>query len=261
MSLGDSEFAHIKEVFCSVQGEGPYVGTRQAFVRFSGCNLSCEYCDTDIASSEVCNYEKVEGSSIFEKIPNPVSTEKLEAMLRPFIKLHSISLTGGEPLLHADFIKNLDLPFPLYLESNMTLPEQAKKISEKVKYVAGDFKLPEAILGFCPETSETHVENTIHVKNTIECFKLLRKNSSRDCFCKLVIGRNTKFETVMLAAEAVADYVSCIILQPETPVGSAARTQQPGQAYVQKMLKLQKSLLELTDTRIIPQTHRMWGCL
>ncbi len=98
----------------------------------------------------ICNYEKVEGSGVFEKIPNPVSVEKLEAMLQPFKKLHSISLTGGEPLLHADFIKNLDLSFPLYLESNMTLPEQAKKISEKVTYVAGDFKLPEAIRDFVP---------------------------------------------------------------------------------------------------------------
>ncbi len=221
MSYADSEFAPVKEVFCSVQGEGPYVGTRQAFVRFSGCNLSCEYCDTDFANSDACNYEKVEGSSIFEKIPNPVSIEKLEAMLQPFKKLHSISLTGGEPLLHADFIKNLDLSFPLYLESNMTLPEQAKKICEKVTYVAGDFKLPEAIRGFCPETSKTG--KTPHVENTIECFKLLRNNSSRDCFCKIVVGRNTKFEIVMPAAEAIADYVSCIILQPETPAGSAAR--------------------------------------
>jgi 7-carboxy-7-deazaguanine synthase len=255
MSYADSEFAPVKEVFCSVQGEGPYVGTRQAFVRFSGCNLSCEYCDTDFANSDACNYEKVAGSGIFEKIPNPVSIEKLEAMLQPFKKLHSISLTGGEPLLHADFIKNLDLSFPLYLESNMTLPQQAKKICEKVTYVAGDFKLPEAIRGSCPETSETHVENTI------ECFKLLRSNSSRDCFCKIVVSRNTKFEIVMPAAEAIADYVSCIILQPETPPGSAARDQHTGQAYVQKILKLQRSLLELTDTRIIPQTHRMWGCL
>jgi organic radical activating enzyme len=255
MISSDSEFAPIKEVFCSVQGEGPYVGRRQAFIRFSGCNLSCEYCDTNFANSDTCNYEKVEGSGIFEKIPNPVSVEKLQAILHPFKKLHSISLTGGEPLLHASFITNLDLSFPLYLESNMTLPEQAKKICEKVTYVAGDFKLPEAVLGFCPDTSETHVENTI------ECFKLLRKNSSRDCFCKIVVGRNTKFEIVMPAAEAVADYVSCIILQPETPAGSAAMTRRSSQAYVQKILKLQRSLLELTDTRIIPQTHRMWGCL
>jgi 7-carboxy-7-deazaguanine synthase len=255
MSSPDQIFAHIKEVFCSVQGEGPYVGTRQAFVRFSGCNLSCNYCDTDFASSLVCNYEKVEGSSTFEKIPNHVSVEKLEAMLQPFEKLHSVSLTGGEPLLHADFIEKLNLSSPLYLESNMTLPKQARKIREKVTYVAGDFKLPEAIQNICPETREVHVENTI------ECFRLLRKNDSRDCFCKIVVSRDTKPETVILAAEAVATYVSCVILQPETPTGSAAMTQHFTQTSVQKILELQKSLLELTDTRIIPQTHRMWGCL
>lgn len=255
MLSANSEFAPIKEVFCSVQGEGPYVGRRQAFVRFSGCNLSCEYCDTNYESSDACNYEKVEGSSVFEKIPNPVSIEKLEAMLRPFKKLHSISLTGGEPLLHADFIKNLDLSFPLYLESNMTLPEQAKKICENITYVAGDFKLPEAVFSLCPETSE------IHVENTIECFKLLRKKSARDCFCKIVVGRSTESEIVMSAAEAIVDFVSCIVLQPETPPGSMAKAHPPNQAYIQKMLELQRNLLELTDTLIIPQTHRMWGCL
>ncbi|MDQ1254453.1 MAG: 7-carboxy-7-deazaguanine synthase [Euryarchaeota archaeon] len=249
-----SEFSSVKEVFCSVQGEGPYVGTRQAFVRFSGCNLSCEYCDTDFANSAACNYENAEGSGIFEKIPNPVSIEKLEAMLQPFEKLHSISLTGGEPLLHANFIKNLDLSYPLYLETNMTMPEQAKIICDKVAYVAGDFKLPEAIGRFCPEILETHVENTI------ECFKLLRKNSSRDCFCKIIVGWNTNFESVISAVEYVADYVSCVILQPETQNGSADRVCS-NQAYVQKILELQRNLLEMTDTRIIPQTHRMWGCL
>jgi organic radical activating enzyme len=249
-----SEFSSVKEVFCSVQGEGPYVGTRQAFVRFSGCNLSCEYCDTDFANSAACNYENAEGSGIFEKIPNPVSIEKLEAMLQPFEKLHSISLTGGEPLLHANFIKNLDLSYPLYLETNMTMPEQAKIICDKVTYVAGDFKLPEAIGRFCPEILETHVENTI------ECFKLLRKNSSRDCFCKIIVGWNTNFKSVISAVEYVADYVSCVILQPETQNGSADRVCS-NQAYVQKILELQRNLLEMKDTRIIPQTHRMWGCL
>ncbi|MDM7917562.1 MAG: 7-carboxy-7-deazaguanine synthase QueE [Methanosarcina sp.] len=249
------ESANIREVFCSVQGEGPYVGMRQAFVRFSGCNLSCSYCDTNFANPGNCDYERVEGSGVFEKVPNPVSIEKLESMLQPFKKLHSISLTGGEPLLHADFIEKLKLSAPLYLESNMTLPEQARKLSENIAYVAGDFKLPEAIRGICPETREVHVENTI------ECFKLLRKNDSRDCFCKIVIGRDTNTDTVIMAAEAIAPYVSCIVLQPETPLGSAVRTPGFMQASVQTIIKLQKTLLELTDTRIIPQTHRMWGCL
>ena len=228
---------------------------RQAFVRFSGCNLNCNYCDTNFENPGTCDYERIEGSGVFEKVPNPVSIEKLKSMLQPFKKLHSISLTGGEPLLHADFIEKLNISVPLYLESNMTLPEQARKLRESIAYVSGDFKLPEALRNICPETREEHVENTI------ECFKLLRKSDSRDCFCKIVISKDTNPDTVTLAAEAIVSYVSCIILQPETPLGSAVRTPRFTQASVQTILKLQKNLLELTDTRIIPQTHRMWGCL
>ena len=213
MSASDFTSAPIREVFCSVQGEGPYVGTRQAFVRFSGCNLNCNYCDTDFANPGTCDYEQVEGSGSFEKIKNPVSVGQLEAMLQPFKKLHSVSLTGGEPLLHADFIEKLNLASPLYLESNMTLPEQARKLTEKVAYVSGDFKLPESLRGIGPEAREAHMENTI------ECFRLLRKNHSRDCFCKIVVDRNTELETVNPAVEAIAPYVSCVILQPETPIG------------------------------------------
>ena len=255
MSASKFTSAPIREVFCSVQGEGPYVGTRQAFVRFSGCNLNCNYCDTDFATPGTCDYEQVEGSGSFEKIKNPISVGQLEAMLQPFEKLHSVSLTGGEPLLYADFIEKLNLPAPLYLESNMTLPEQARKLTEKVTYVSGDFKLPESLRGIGLEAREAHMENTI------KCFSLLRKTHSRDCFCKIVIDRNTELETVNPAVEAIAPYISCVILQPETPIGRDLMNPKPMQASVQRIMELQKTLLEIIDTRVIPQTHRMWGCL
>ena len=40
----------IKEIFESIQGEGPYVGYKQLFVRFCNCNLKCNYCDTEFSS-------------------------------------------------------------------------------------------------------------------------------------------------------------------------------------------------------------------
>ena len=42
----------VREIFTSIQGEGPYVGVKQLFVRFCGCNLRCDYCDTDVSTNE-----------------------------------------------------------------------------------------------------------------------------------------------------------------------------------------------------------------
>ena len=46
----------IKEIFSSIQGEGPFIGYKQLFVRFCGCNLSCEYCDTDFSEIDSKKY-------------------------------------------------------------------------------------------------------------------------------------------------------------------------------------------------------------
>ena len=37
----------INEIFSSIQGEGLYIGSKQLFIRFCGCNLKCNYCDTN----------------------------------------------------------------------------------------------------------------------------------------------------------------------------------------------------------------------
>lgn len=236
--------APLIEIFCAVQGEGPYVGVRQAFVRFAGCNLKCNYCDTPVAPPLSCRYEASPASGSFEDVPNPMDTATVEQLISSYENVHSVSLTGGEPLLHSEFIKSLSLDVPLYLETNMTLPDMARNVRNHVRYVSGDVKLASGI--------EEH-ELTSHVENTIECFRILRNTNSRDCFCKVVVTSGTSMSELIQVVEEIHDYVSCVILQPVTQEVMAASPV--------FLLDCQNKLLDMADTRIIPQTHKMWGCL
>ncbi|MES2570583.1 MAG: 7-carboxy-7-deazaguanine synthase QueE [Verrucomicrobiota bacterium] len=74
----------ISEIFYSIQGEGELTGVPSVFVRTSGCNLRCSWCDTKYAS---WNPEGEE-----------MGIEELVARITAFPAQHVV-LTGGEPLL------------------------------------------------------------------------------------------------------------------------------------------------------------------
>src|SRR5215470_10314932 len=100
------------EVFSSIQGEGILVGRRQIFVRTYGCNLRCTYCDSPETLKESgtppqCRVETPSGSWNFRRIPNPVSACALTDIVAGYLQEphHSLSITGGEPLLHARFLE------------------------------------------------------------------------------------------------------------------------------------------------------------
>lgn len=79
----------IAEIYKSVQGEGFLSGTQSAFVRASGCNLRCWFCDTPYAS------HAPEGEDL--------SVEEILARLDEIACSHVV-LTGGEPMLFAELI-------------------------------------------------------------------------------------------------------------------------------------------------------------
>ncbi|MDR1327800.1 MAG: 7-carboxy-7-deazaguanine synthase QueE, partial [Heliobacteriaceae bacterium] len=124
----------IKEIFASVQGEGPYVGVKQLFIRFCGCNLKCSYCDTDFSDGEEFSPESL------------AARVKEFDHLSPHLPLNSISLTGGEPLLQTEFLKKF-LPLTgkkIYLETNATLPDKLLEVKPFIDIVSADIKLESA---------------------------------------------------------------------------------------------------------------------
>jgi organic radical activating enzyme len=243
--------APIREVFVSAQGEGPYVGYRQIFVRFPRCNLECKYCDTpgDWDADRKCRVEHRPGTGEYSDIENPVSEEQLLEIIKSYGHVHSVSLTGGEPLLYAKFIRELKpSKFPLYLETNMTLPEGAREVKDVVKYVSGDFKLKSQC------DFKGHYEK--YFNDTVRSFSILRHTSFRDCFCKIIVSRDVKRDEVLYAVDQIKDCITELILQPVTPVNGVEA------ATPKQLFELQEAAMEKVETvRIIPQTHKMWGAL
>jgi 7-carboxy-7-deazaguanine synthase len=100
---------NICEIFCSIQGETTYSGLPCVFVRTSGCNLRCNYCDTKYA------YEN----------GTDMSTEAVLALVKSY-RYRLVEITGGEPLLQDDEVNNLiglllDSGHDVLLETNGSL--------------------------------------------------------------------------------------------------------------------------------------------
>lgn len=79
----------IAEIYLSIQGEGILTGTESIFIRASGCNLRCSYCDTPFASWSP------EGDDL--------SVEEIMAEVERLNCRHVV-LTGGEPMLFAELV-------------------------------------------------------------------------------------------------------------------------------------------------------------
>ena len=240
---------NVIEIFSSVQGEGKYAGFRQVFIRLEGCNISCRYCDTEhmTGKHDVCIVERVPGSHEYVEISNPMTAEAVAAEVKRFtdnVPHQAVSITGGEPLLHAEFVRELakHVDVPVFLETNGTLPEKLKQVVDCVDIISMDIKLPQM----------TGADHWADHKRFLE---LAQK---KDVYVKLVITGDTDMEDFQRAIDMVAGINPDImlVLQPVTPVNGVA------EASPDLMLELQQQALEyLRDVRVIPQTHRMMNQL
>ncbi len=116
----------INEIFYSIQGESSAAGLPTTFVRLTGCNLRCAYCDTEYAFYEGEDFS-------IEKAIRVVEEHGCKL----------VEVTGGEPLMQKDvfpFMKQLcDKGFDVMLETSGSLP--IEKVDKRVKIIM-DLKTP-----------------------------------------------------------------------------------------------------------------------
>ncbi len=97
----------IAEIFPSIAGEGSWMGRVAVFVRFSGCNLNCEWCDEKHARNGV-----------------NMSVEEVVRKVRGYANVRRVVITGGEPLLQKseciELVRELD-DYRIMIETNGTM--------------------------------------------------------------------------------------------------------------------------------------------
>lgn len=216
----------IREIFTSIQGEGPYIGYKQLFIRFCGCNLECTFCDTnDYPTDEFSEFTP-------EELVKNIEDFNLKS-------IHSISLTGGEPLIWADFLVDF-LPMTknkIYLETNATLKDNLEKVIDYIHIISADIKLP----------SSSGIENSFAVHD--EFFKIARKYD-KEIFAKIVFDENILDDEISHCIKLAEKYNLPLILQPKTTGDNIIFDKEQIFDVLNKFLKVRP------DTRIIPQVQK-----
>lgn len=138
---------HVVEHFISINGEGRKAGQLAHFIRFTGCNLNCKYCDTKWANEPNTIYEVYDKQGIYKLIK--------EAGVK------NVTLTGGEPLLQNHILELLylmieDKDFRIEIETNGSIDIRPFMISNNITFTL-DYKL--SVSGMEDKMCLTNYEN------------------------------------------------------------------------------------------------------
>jgi len=108
----------VNEIFYSLQGEGYWTGTPMVFIRLSGCNLQCPFCDTDHSA-----YCEMSAEEILAEV---MRLDRQAPQENPgWDSCGKVCITGGEPLLQLDdaLVTALHAAhYNIHIETNGTCP-------------------------------------------------------------------------------------------------------------------------------------------
>jgi organic radical activating enzyme len=216
-----------------------------------GCDLTCRYCDTAAARDLTGPATFCPPSCTPFDMDNPVALRDLLIALdswRPYMTpLHSLALTGGEPLLYPDFALALgaalrERGLPLYLETAGHLPAALERVLPVVDYVSLDYKLPHTLAA--PVPIERFVESA-------------RLASGKPSYVKIVVTDQTPEAELEEAARLLGALATPppVVLQPVTGCSAAGGPPLPGELLTWQRVASR----HLPDVRVIPQCHQALG--
>jgi 7-carboxy-7-deazaguanine synthase len=255
--------ASLVEVFASSQGEGPEVGRSTVFVRFGGCDLRCRWCDSPNTwkRGPTCRIETSSGSGEFAERPNPISSEAIAEIVVGLAPLRStwVSLTGGEPLLQPEAVaavvdQLVERGRRIYLETHGLHAEALSSCAERVDLVSMDWKLASDVR-WAPGRKPMPGHD-FHDAHTAFLRVALR---AAGVYVKAVVTPSTRDEELDTMIDRIASVSSDIplVLQPVTPMGGVDAMPPADQL----LDWLARAELRLSDVRLIPQTHPIYGVL
>ena len=220
-----SDTVNISEIFYSIQGEGIYTGEPTVFVRFQGCTLGCDWCDTKYTWKH-----EVENGMTYTEVLNEVWELHRKSGSRPMI-----CITGGEPLEQPDQFDYLVKKFHQYdykieVETSGLLPVPFKHNQYVDSWVV-DFKTPSS------KTPKTPI---------LSDFEHFRQEDQLKCV--------VKNEKDLNAVEVVLQdnyFRGTILVSPGNPVKGTA-----SQEWMERCAEFCK----LYGYRLNLQTHKfIWG--
>ncbi len=162
---------NISEIFYSIEGEGIQIGRPEIFVRLSGCNLKCVWCDTKYSL----------------KIGKTLEPERILEEIKKY-PCKSVSITGGEPLLQSaellDLIKKLRaLSYWISINTNGTILNES--VFDLLDLISMDCKCPSSRMS----SNEAVLEETKEFYDQKTQFKFVISDQIDYTYAKNILSR------------------------------------------------------------------------
>lgn len=168
--------------------------------------------------------------------------DEIQYLMTP--DFHSLEITGGEPLLNSEFIRNFlsKYGYNAMLETNATLPENLKQVVNLIDMVSMDIKLPEHF-------NLEDEWNTVY-ENELKSIKIMEENNTK-YYIKIVVSPTTSIKIIESILNDLDDLVSKnveVVVQPVSPMSLWDNKK--------NLFRISELIGKKFNVSIIPQIHK-----